>query len=112
MISIFAYTVGNVVVFVNMLTRFSTYVQGLDTGGVGCLCVHPNKTKFAVGGRGHQARIFVYSYPDMQVNRPRYGDYFVYTTYLHIHLIRFTRNYQEGLIRDTLVFPSMHPEIG
>lgn len=62
-----AYTIGNSVVFHDIITNIKTYVQGLDSAGVGCVCIHPHKDKFAMGGVGYQPRIFVYAYPSIEV---------------------------------------------
>lgn len=70
---ILVYTLGNVVVFFNTLTLARTFVQGIDSRGVGCVGIHPMNNKFAVGGIGYQPRIAVYSYPEMKVEKLQSG---------------------------------------
>ena len=61
------YAAGNSVIFENLDTHNKTYLLGLDEGGVGCVAVHPCKKIFAVGGRGYQPKIYIYTFPDMKV---------------------------------------------
>lgn len=58
---------GNVAVFFNIIDISTKYVHSVDTEGIGCVCIHPSKTKFALAGKGHKPRILIYSYPDMKV---------------------------------------------
>ena len=67
------YAAGNSVVFEDLETRVKTYLLGLDEGGVGCVAVHPCKKIFAVGGRGFQPKIYIYTYPDMEVGPTHSG---------------------------------------
>lgn len=62
------YAVGNAVVFEDLDTKIKKYLLGLDEGGVGCVAVHPCRKIFAVGGRGYQPKIYIYTYPDMKVS--------------------------------------------
>ena len=64
---IIVYAAGNACVFENLETQVKQYLLGLDEGGVGCVAVHPSKRIFAVGGRGFQPKIYIYTYPDMKV---------------------------------------------
>jgi WD40 repeat protein len=61
------YALGNNVVFENITTGTRKYLQGLDDGGVGCIAVHPEKKMFAVGSKGHQPKIYIYSYPELKI---------------------------------------------
>jgi len=61
------YVVGNAVIFEDLDTGVKTYLLGLDEGGVGCVTVHPCKKIFAVGGRGYQPKIYIYTYPELKI---------------------------------------------
>lgn len=61
------YAVGNAVVFEELGTQLKRYLLGLDEGGVGCVTVHPTKKYIAVGGRGYQPKIYVYTYPELKI---------------------------------------------
>jgi hypothetical protein len=61
------YSLGNAVVFENITCAIRDYLLCVDEGGVGCVCVHPSKKLFAVGGRGCMPKIYIYSYPDKEV---------------------------------------------
>ena len=61
------YAVGNAVVFEELGTQLKRYLLGLDEGGVGCVTVHPTKKYIAVGGRGYQPKIFIYTYPELKI---------------------------------------------
>ena len=61
------YALGNSVVFENFELNTRKYLLGLDDGGVGCVSVHPTRTMFAVGGKGFQPKIYIYSYPDLKI---------------------------------------------
>jgi hypothetical protein len=50
---------------------------GIDSAGVGCVGIHPLKNKVAVGGKGFQPRILIYSYPDKEVILMRVIEYLV-----------------------------------
>lgn len=64
------YAAGNAVVFENVESGAKRYLLGLDEGGVGCVTIHPSTRIFAVGGRGFQPKIYIYTYPDMKVRPP------------------------------------------
>lgn len=38
-----------------------------DGGGIGCLDIHPSRKFFAVGEKGTQPNIYIYSYPEIEV---------------------------------------------
>ena len=65
--SVVIYALGNTVVFENIEDNTKKYLLGLDDGGVGCVAVHPSKKMFAVGGRGFQPNVYIYSYPELIV---------------------------------------------
>lgn len=62
-----AYAIGNAVIFENLASKSKQYLLGVDEGGIGCIAIHPSKELFAVGCKGFQPKIYVYSYPDMKV---------------------------------------------
>jgi len=61
------YALGNTVVIEDVVAGTSKTVLGLDEGGVGCVAAHPSKKMFAVGGRGFQPNIYIYSYPELVI---------------------------------------------
>lgn len=61
------YAAGNAVVFEDVESGAKRYLLGLDEGGVGCVSIHPSTSIFAVGGRGFQPKIYIYTYPEMKV---------------------------------------------
>lgn len=62
------YAVGNTIVFETVSTGVRTYMLGVEDYGIGCLCVHPSSTLFAVGCKGFQPNIYIYSYPELKVS--------------------------------------------
>ena len=68
------YTIGNAVVLENVFDQHKEYIMGIDEGGVGCVCVHPSKKMFAVGGRGHKPSIYIYSYPEKKILKVLKGE--------------------------------------
>lgn len=58
---------GSFVVFENISTGEKEFLTSLAETGIGCVAVHPTRTYFAVGGRGFQPSIYIYSYPDLKV---------------------------------------------
>eukprot|EP01041_Mallomonas_annulata_P002802 gene2802-5517_t len=65
--NVLIYATGNSVVFEDIVLKTKRYLLALDDAGVGCVTVHPSRTMFAVGGKGFQPRIYIYSYPDLSV---------------------------------------------
>lgn len=61
------YASVNCVVFEHLETKIRKFLFGLDEGGVSCVAVHPSREMLAVAGRGFNPRIFIYSYPDLEV---------------------------------------------
>ena len=61
------YVVGSAMVFENLNTRDREYILGLDEGGVSAMTIHPSKEYFAVAGRGHRPRVFIYTYPEKEI---------------------------------------------
>eukprot|EP01038_Epipyxis_sp_PR26KG_P009306 gene9306-12538_t len=61
------YVASNAVVIEDFETGSKDYLIGIDEGGVGCVTIHPSKKIFAVGGKGFQPKIYVYSYPEMKI---------------------------------------------
>ena len=66
---VIAYISGAVVVFQNIVSGQKEYLLGIDESGIGCITIHPSRTKFAVGGRGYQPNIYIYDYPSKNVIR-------------------------------------------
>ena len=64
---VIVYTASNFVIFENTLSGTRQYLRGVEDCGVGCVTVHPSKTIFAVGGVGFRPKIFIYTYPNMEI---------------------------------------------
>lgn len=64
---VLAYTSMNCVVFENLTHGTRKYLPGIDENGVGAMAVHPSRSYIAVGGKGFNPRIFIYSYPDLEI---------------------------------------------
>jgi len=58
---------GSSVVIQNIKDGSRDYLLSIDDQGVGCIAVHPSKKYFAVGGKGYQPCIYIYSYPELKV---------------------------------------------
>jgi WD40 repeat protein len=65
--NIIVYALGNSVVFEDITNGTRQHLLGLDEGGVGCVAVHPGRKMFAVGGKGFQPNIYIYSYPELEI---------------------------------------------
>lgn len=61
------YVGGNAVIFEDLTKSQKEYLLCVDDGGIGCVAIHPSKRLFAVGGKGFQPNIYVYSYPEKQI---------------------------------------------
>jgi WD40 repeat protein len=61
------YAAGNNVVIENLMTGERDYLLAIDEGGVGAVAVHPSKKIFAVGCKGVQPNIYIYSYPEIKL---------------------------------------------
>ncbi len=42
-----------------------TVILGTNTGGIGCVCVHPSRPVFAVCEKGHAPAVRIYEYPSL-----------------------------------------------
>lgn len=58
---------GSFIVFENIHTGAKEFLTSISETGIGCVAVHPSRAYFAVGGRGYQPSIYIYSYPDLKV---------------------------------------------
>ena len=63
------YAAGNNVIIENLVTKTKDYLLSIDEGGVGAVAVHPSKELFAVGCKGVQPNIYIYSYPDIKLRK-------------------------------------------
>ena len=61
------YASSAAVVLENLITGMREFVMGIDAGGVGAVAVHPTRDYFAVGGKGLNPNVYIYSYPDLKV---------------------------------------------
>jgi cilia- and flagella-associated protein 44 len=61
------YAAGNNIIIENLVTNAKDYLLSIDEGGVGAVAVHPSKQLFAVGCKGVQPNIYIYSYPDIKL---------------------------------------------
>ena len=61
------YTSMNCVVLQNLSDGSRKYLPGIDENGVSAVAVHPSRCYIAVGGKGFNPRIFIYSYPDLEI---------------------------------------------
>lgn len=64
-------TVGNVALLIQFKTLPVSvkYVFGADSSGIGSCCIHPEKTHFALGGKGKNPCIYLYEYPSLRLHR-------------------------------------------
>ena len=63
------YASGGNVVVETLSTHEKDFLLGIDEGGVGAIAVHPSKKLFAVGCKGVQPNIYIYSYPEMKIQK-------------------------------------------
>jgi len=61
------YVTATAVVFQNVHSDVKEYLLSIDDSGVGCVAVHPSRKMFAVGGKGYQPNLYIYSYPEKSV---------------------------------------------
>ena len=61
------YAAGNNVIIESMDTGVKCYLLSVDEGGIGAVAVHPSRKLFAVGCKGVQPNIYIYSYPDLNL---------------------------------------------
>ena len=61
------YASGNAIVFEGVGRK--DFLLCVDDGGIGCVVVHPSRKLFAVGGKGYQPNIYIYSYPEKEILR-------------------------------------------
>ena len=61
------YASGNSVVFEGVGRK--DFLLCVEDGGIGCVMVHPSRKMFAVGGKGYQPNIYIYSYPEKAILR-------------------------------------------
>ena len=63
------FATGNCINILKISTGEVTYLFGHNTGGVGALAVHPDKTMFAVGEKGPDPNVIIYEYPSLRPYR-------------------------------------------
>ena len=70
-----AFSAGNLVQFLNLSSMQQTYLRSLGGGGIGALAVHPSRDYLAVGEKGNQPVIAIYTYPELKLHRILRGIY-------------------------------------
>lgn len=65
--TVLIHAVGNTVQMLDLETMKTTYLPGLDGGGIGAVAVHPSRERFAVCEKGRSPAVYVYSYPSLEV---------------------------------------------
>lgn len=53
----------------NITTGEEKVFHSHNTGGIGCIEVHNNKKFFAVGEKGDNPSIYIYSYPELKIEK-------------------------------------------
>lgn len=69
-----AFSAGNMVQLLNISTMEQHCLRSLGGCGIGALAVHPSKHYFAVGEKGIQPVIAIFTYPELQLHRMLRGD--------------------------------------
>ena len=64
-----AFSAGNMVQLLDISTMEQRYLRSLGGGGIGALAVHPSRQYFAVGEKGTQPVIAIFTYPELQIHR-------------------------------------------
>jgi len=60
---------ANALVLLDLSTMKKQYIFGIDGAGVGAFCVHPTREYVAVGGKGNEPKIYIYSFPNFKLMR-------------------------------------------
>ena len=63
------FTVGAMVQTLHLATLEQTYLYGIDGEGVGFVCVHPDKTHFALGEKGTNPNVYVYERETLKLSK-------------------------------------------
>lgn len=63
------FTVGAMVQTLNLETLEQTYLYGIDGGGVGFVCVHPDKEHFVLGEKGTNPNVYVYERETLKLSK-------------------------------------------
>ncbi|XP_067402528.1 LOW QUALITY PROTEIN: cilia- and flagella-associated protein 44 [Emydura macquarii macquarii] len=63
------YVAGNQLVFLDLKTKYQSYLRSSSGGGIGIITVHPSKQYFAVGEKGWKPNIIIYEYPSLKPYR-------------------------------------------
>ena len=63
------FTVGAMVQTLNLETLEQTYLHGIDGGGVGFVCVHPDKEHFVLGEKGTNPNVYVYERETLKLSK-------------------------------------------
>ena len=78
---VIAYVIGNLVTFLNVVTKEKIYLRSAARGDIGMFAVHPHKTHIAIGENGGSPKISIYKYPTLELERTiRGGAEAVYST--------------------------------
>jgi hypothetical protein len=70
-----AFSAGNMVQLLDLSTMEQQYLRSLGGGGIGALAVHPSRQYFAVGEKGSQPVIAIFTYPQLLLHRVLRGMY-------------------------------------
>ena len=68
-IDVVAFSAGNLVQLLNLSSLQQTRLRTLGGGGIGALAVHPSRQYLAVGEKGSQPVLAIYTYPQLQLHR-------------------------------------------
>ena len=61
------HSAANTVQLLDLANMQTTYLPGLEGGGIGCVAVHPSRERFAVCEKGRNPAVYVYAYPSLEV---------------------------------------------
>ena len=64
-----AFSAGNMVEFLDLSSMAQTTLRSLGGGGIGALAVHPSRGYLAVGEKGAQPVIAIFTFPQLQLHR-------------------------------------------
>ena len=67
--SLVAYLGGNALILTWLPSMRRKYIFGVDGRGVGAFVRHPSGQMFAVAEKGNDPRVYIYSYPELEVVR-------------------------------------------
>ena len=73
-----AFSAGNMVQLLDLPSMTQRYLRSLGGGGIGTLAVHPSRQYLAVGEKGSQPVIAIFTYPELNLHRMLRGIIQVY----------------------------------